>query len=289
METTKQDSSTDRQVNRDQLEYVQARMPFARRSPEEEAAKDPGAWPISLVDCGIMIRNARPIEHELSLDREGFILVRKNTACANERDPRIVRDRYLEEMTPFIKDFFQASLVVPWKGSVVVRHAGGSSAFGVRGTSKAVHIDFTPVSAPWVAARENVRQSIPIDSYSRLIVVNAWRAVSPPPQDWPLALCDSSSVSESDLVYVNGMDASRGDSQGYDGKIGLASVHHNPQHRWYYFPDLKDDEVILFKSFDTAQKCNVAHTSFDNRRAFPDAKPRESIEARFFVYYDWGK
>lgn len=63
---------------------------------------------------------------------------------------------------------------------------------------------------------------------------------------------------------------------------------YSPHQRWYYFPDLTDDELIMFKGFDTERDCRAgaAHVGFDNRRAFPDAKPRESFEARFFVYYD---
>jgi hypothetical protein len=265
---------------------VTGRMGFARSSAEEKALEVFDArYTTPLVDRDVTIRNARLIEHELSLDREGFILVQHKTACANERDPHIVRDRYLEEMTPFIKDYFKASLVVPYRNSVFVRHAGVSPVAGVKGTSKTVHIDFAPIAAPLLAARENVRQGIPLQSYSRLMVIHAWRALSPPPQDFPLALSDSSSLPESDLNFFE-FDYGRGDSSENDGRFWTASPRYSPDHRWYHFPDLQPDELILFKGYDSQQKCYVAHTGFDNRRAFPDARPRESFEARFFVYFD---
>jgi len=127
-----------------------------------------------------------------------------------------------------------------------------------------------------LAARENQTQGLRIRSYSRLMIVQAWRAVSPPPQDVPLALCDRASVRDEDIVihdYVSDL--------GNDWESCL--LHHSPFHRWYYFPDMTADELILFKGYDSESRCNAraAHVGFDNRRAQPGAVPRQSIEARF--------
>jgi hypothetical protein len=143
-----------------------------------------------------------------------------------------------------------------------------------------VHLDYAPISAPVLAARENQLPGIPIRSYSRLIIINTWRAFSPPPQDMPLALCDSSSLPDKDIVAYPYTDV----ESGTDWKVGVP--RYSPRHRWYYFPDLKGEELILFKSYDSQHNCRVAHAAFDNRKTFPAAKPRESVEARFFVYFD---
>lgn len=275
------------QANRDQLECVQGQIGFARRSPEE-AAPEFRNDAISSVGHNVTIRNARQIVNELSLDREGFILVRQQTSCANECDPEVTRNRYLDEMVPFIKDYFNASWVVPKKDAVFIRRAGAprsgrgdaTSVAGVRVPAGLAHIDYMPIAGPMLAARENQVQGIPIRSYSRLMIVNTWRVISPPPQDFPLAVCDSSSVPDADIVVYDHTDA----ESDFTWKTG--TPHYSPLHRWYYFPDMTPDELLLFKFYDSEQNYKVVHSAFDNRRAYPNAKPRESIEARFYVYYD---
>ncbi|WP_377828077.1 CmcJ/NvfI family oxidoreductase [Bradyrhizobium lupini] len=227
--------------------------------------------------------------NELSLDREGFTLVQHTTSCADERDPEILRNSYLNEMVAFIKDYFNASWVVPKGDAIFVRRAGlpvipGTDVTAVPGVRAATvggaHIDYTAIAGPMLAARENQLRGIPIRSYSRLMIINTWRAVSQPPQDNSLALCDSSSVLDTDILVDDYTDK----ESGFTWKAGLP--RYSALHRWYYFADMTPDELIMFKGYDTAQNYNVVHAGFDNRRAYPNASIRESIEARFYVYYD---
>ncbi|WP_407123175.1 CmcJ/NvfI family oxidoreductase [Bradyrhizobium sp. STM 3561] len=138
----------------------------------------------------------------------------------------------------------------------------------VKGTARVAHVDYAPIAAPVLAARENVRQGIPLESYSRLMIIQAWRVISRPPHDLPLAVCDSSSVPESDLRFCQ-TDYNRDDSDVFDGRFWTASPHHSPQHRWYYFPDMSEQALLLWNGYDSEQKCYAPHVDFDNRRAFP--------------------
>ncbi|WFU40008.1 CmcJ/NvfI family oxidoreductase [Bradyrhizobium sp. CB82] len=281
MENTKRVSSIA-QINRDDLESVQGEIAFGRRSCEEKAPEVvyPRYENIPMVSYDVTVRNARPIVDELSLDREGFTLIQHKISCASERDPEIMCSKYLEEMVPFIKDYFKASWVVPRRDGVIVRRAGGGGLPGVKGAAGMAHIDYASIAAPMVAARENQQQGITIRPYSRLMIIQAWRVLSPPPQDNSLAVCDYSSVVDPDLLVHD-----------YTSDVGVpwksVLLRYSPLHRWYYFPELKPDELILFKGYDSEESCNAPtpHTGFDNRRAYPNAKPRESIEARFYVYY----
>ncbi|MCC8960055.1 hypothetical protein H8B02_43630 [Bradyrhizobium sp. Pear77] len=249
------------------------------------------------VDHDVTIRNARPIVDELSLDREGFTLIQHKVSCANERDPAILRKNYLEEMVPFIKDYFNASWVTTADlGGVVIRSIGGSNSFPGGSVTDAMdsankrsvrsfgagfaHIDFSPVAGPMIAARDNQLQNIEIRSYSRLMIIQTWRVLSQPPHDFPLAFCDGSSILDADLV-----DASQ---TKYGATVRAWIPHYNPSQRWYYIPDMTPDELYLFKGYDSDMHYRPwsAHSAFDNRRAYPNAKPRESIETRFYVYYE---
>jgi hypothetical protein len=286
-------------VNRDELECTRGEIAFARRSPDEEAPSviAPGYESYPMVLHDVTIRNARAIAHELSIDREGFELVRHATACADIRDPCVMADRYMQEMVPFIQEHFGASWVVPRKSSTYMRRAAGTgipkagwnAVTGVREPAGLAHVDYAPVTAPMVAAAENQLLGIPIKPYSRLMVIQAWRALSEPPQDFPLAFCDASTLTGSDIAVVDYVgDVRRLERKEPGAATKSSNAMFGADQRWYYFPDLRSDELILFKGYDSEEhyKVQSAHSAFDNRRTFPDAMPRESVEARFFVYFN---
>lgn len=283
--------STNAHIDRDQLECVKGEINFVRRSPDERASAlgVPGNEEVPMVTHDVTIRDAHPIVGELSLDREGFTLVQHKVSCANEPDPNILCDRYLEEMVPFIKDYFNASWVVARRQAAVVRSIGGnarppaSEANKNRVSSNAAgwaHVDYAPIAGPMLAASESQLQGVEIRSYSRLMIIQAWRPLTPPPQDFPLAFCDGSSVADSDLVIA--------EYKGRPVPLKYLLVRSNPLHRWYYFPKMAPDEFVLFKGYDSEDGRNArcAHSAFDDRRAYPNANPRRSIEARFCVYFD---
>ena len=63
---------------------------------------------------------------------------------------------------------------------------------------------------------------------------------------------------------------------------------YNPDHRWYFFPGMTVDEILMFKTCDTAGDGRAGftpHTSFADATAPTDAPPRESIETRCFVFF----
>ena len=66
------------------------------------------------------------------------------------------------------------------------------------------------------------------------------------------------------------------------------SAGNSGQHRWYYFPAMTRDEVVLHKQFDsdtTRTARNCFHTSCKDPAAPEDIPPRQSIELRAMVYF----
>ncbi|MEX3896839.1 CmcJ/NvfI family oxidoreductase [Paraburkholderia sp. BR10954] len=62
----------------------------------------------------------------------------------------------------------------------------------------------------------------------------------------------------------------------------------NPRHRWYYFPLMSPDEVLLLKIYDSAGDDVArltAHTAFDDPSSPLDAQPRRSIELRALLFF----
>ncbi|MDA9505033.1 hypothetical protein XI09_10045 [Bradyrhizobium sp. CCBAU 11386] len=237
------------------------------------------------------IHDARPISGELSLDREGFVLVQHEIAALTERESPPFVSKYIEEMAAFIKAYLGASWVVPWvragelgEANVLLSAATlRSAAAGSKHTpAPLAHIDFSSKYAPAVAALANRAHGISRRAYSRMMLIQAWCALSPPPQDLPLAIADGRTVADTDLIEDWGDHPNRKSvSPGW-------VLRHSPTQVWYYFSNMKQDEFIIFKGYDSDESRNTkcAHTSFDNRRAFPNATPRESIETRFWVYFE---
>jgi hypothetical protein len=65
-------------------------------------------------------------------------------------------------------------------------------------------------------------------------------------------------------------------------------VKYNPNHRWFYFPEMTPDEALLLKCYDSATDGRTRfgpHTAFVDPTTPADAAPRESIEVRTLVFH----
>ena len=114
----------------------------------------------------------------------------------------------------------------------------------------------------------------------RFAIINVWRAIRGPLRDKPLAVCDATSVRPDDLVAADIIYPDR-TGEGY-------CVTYRESHRWFYAPDMRTDEVLLLKCYDSALDGRtrfLPHTSFAVPSAPVDVLPRESIELRTFVFY----
>lgn len=67
-----------------------------------------------------------------------------------------------------------------------------------------------------------------------------------------------------------------------------ANFSFKPEHRWYYFKDMKIDEVLVFKLYDSdrhlgSESWRCPHTAFFNPTE--GTIPRESVEVRTICYF----
>lgn len=70
-----------------------------------------------------------------------------------------------------------------------------------------------------------------------------WRPLFGPLQDWPLALCDYTSFDLNDLEPVDHVYPDRVEE--------TYSVYSNPDQKWYFLRDQRDDEALMFKTYDS--------------------------------------
>ncbi|MDT4847151.1 hypothetical protein FQZ97_812000 [compost metagenome] len=99
----------------------------------------------------------------------------------------------------------------------------------------------------------------------------------------PLAVCDARTVFQDDLIPT-GVGTRPGEP--LLPRTGLG-VCYNAAQRWYYFPDMAEDEALVLKMWDTESERSqwAAHTAFSDPTSKPDAAPRVSLDARFIAFF----
>jgi hypothetical protein len=150
------------------------------------------------------------------------------------------------------------------------------------------HIDFAPHWAAKIAEKHLPREGY---EYNRFVCVNVWRALSTPPQDWPLAVCDGRSVPAdagvfNALVYMENLPEMSEIKAIEPPNPGGTIFRYDPSLKWCYYSGMKKDEALCFKLFDSERKegWRVPHAAFFNT-VRKDANPRESVEIRTVCYF----
>jgi hypothetical protein len=115
---------------------------------------------------------------------------------------------------------------------------------------------------------------------------NTWQPVDNTVCNNALAVCDWRYLPTEDVIGYNytGYVGKSDDGSGGSNSVGnlVSAPVYNPRHRWYYYREMKQNEVLLMKQLDgrtgRAQLC--PHTSFIDASISDTAPPRRSIEVR---------
>jgi hypothetical protein len=227
----------------------------------------------------VPVHDARRVAADLSLDREGFVLLDHRSAIGNFYDEAEIAARYYPECERVIKEATGAIRVVAFDHITRNAALAAVAGSGVKSPAKRVHNDYTAKSAPQ-RVRDLMGEEAETLLGRRFAIINLWRPIRGPLLDSPLALCDAQSLAEENLVATD---------LKYPDRTGeIYSITYNPAQRWYYFPRMQPDEAVLIRCYDSAltgpQRFS-AHGAFDDPQSPPDAPPRESIEIRTLVFY----
>ncbi len=228
----------------------------------------------------VTLLNGRAVADEISLDREGFLLRRAPSAVRDFYDKAEVERVYYPEVEKLLKAETGAAKVVIFDHTVRNTAPEQQAARGVRGSASRVHNDYTETSAP-----QRVRDLLPPEEAEarlkrRYAEINVWRPIKGPVKSNPLALCDARTLDPADLIPSELRYPDR------TGETYAAS--YSPRHRWFYFPEMRADEVLFIKCFDSARDGRArlsVHTAFDDPATRPADPPRESIELRAFAFF----
>ncbi|MHA7151798.1 CmcJ/NvfI family oxidoreductase, partial [Burkholderia pseudomallei] len=201
------------------------------------------------------------------------------SALADFADDAAIRSTYYAEVDALLRAATGAEKIVIFDHTLRDSAHGSRATAALREPVRRVHNDQTFSSAP-----RRVRDHLPEDEAAarlrqRFAIVNVWRALDVV-ERLPLALCDARTIAPDDLVPSDLV---------YRDKVGETySVVANPAHRWFYFPRLRADEVLLLKIYDSLDDGRArlsAHTAFDDPTTPDTAAPRRSIEVRALVFW----
>ena len=237
-----------------------------------------------LVTCKVEVSDARQDNYgnndQYGLDASGTILIEHQSEVSNFLDNDQIKQVYEPEIETLLKTKTGAYRVHIFDHTVRASDAGIREVKQIREPATLVHNDYTANSG-FQCLRENLPDEAEQLSKGRFQIINLWRPLVDPVESFPLAFCDASSIEATDLV-----DTERR-APDHVGEIIL--VTQNPAHRWFYFSSMRPNEILLFKTFDSQSEgrrgCGV-HTAIDIHGTPADAKPRESIESRAFVFFD---
>ena len=229
----------------------------------------------------VPIYDGRALARDLSLDRQGFVLTRHDTAVADFHDPEAVARVYYPEMERLVKAATGASRVLVFDHNLRLDGVTGRDAKGVSEPVRTVHNDFTARSGPRRARDLLGDEAAETLLRKRFAVINVWRPIQGPVQTAPLAIADARSVAPDDLVTLDLV---------YPDRTGETyNATFSPDHRWFYFPDMQPHEALLIKGYDSLEDGRARftlHTAFDDPTSAPDAPPRRSIEVRTLAFFD---
>lgn len=256
---------------------------------------DPARTNLLLNPVTVRIRDVRPRGVMPSLAEAGFEFVKHQSQVVG--DPAFFEGNlvhqieatqlnaiYEAEMAEMLKVRLGARDVFSQQSGLIARTSDRATRKSWAGAGAFVHLDFTATSAERFLHWSLEAKGVSPKPFSRMIMMQTWRALSPGPQDNSLAICNGSTVPPDDAVLF---DSRIGDENAPGMFFESRLCKFGPSHAWYYLSDMEQDDLLLFKGYDSdcPVAMNAMHTAFDNPLG-ADGPPRKSIEARFFLLFD---
>lgn len=222
----------------------------------------------------VTLHDLRGQEQKFNLDNNAFDTYQNVQSKEYEfKDDARIKEVYYPEVEKLLLDNVPGAQKVLLFDHTIRRPTGN------RNPVTRVHIDQTP----WSAA-ERIRFHLPDEAekllQGRYRIINVWRPLNGPVMSFPLAVADSQTVDDADLIPIE---------HRYPDRNGqTAAVRYNPDQKWYYWSGMTNEDRLLLKCFDSdvdvGRWGRVPHTAFENPMTPEGAIGRESIEVRALVF-----
>lgn len=222
----------------------------------------------------VQISDIRGSESSFSLNTNGFTTLQdvpSEIKYEDWEDDEVVKKAYYAETEKLLLSSVPGATRIHIFDHTIRRTGPDSN----RGPVQRAHIDQTAKSL-----RQRVRNHMGAEAETllanRVRLINVWRPLKGPVKAFPLAMADSKTVRDEDLVPVE---------HRYPRFTGeTAGVQFEKEQRWWYLSGMVPGERILLQCFDSAGgMARVGHTAFVDPRS-PKGEGRESIEVRALVF-----
>ena len=229
------------------------------------------------------IHDGWPRAGAFSLDREGFAFREFSNSFDRFDNDDAVRDQFYAPVAEFVRATVGARRVIVFDHTIRAKANEQQQTAEHTTTQRApvmlVNCDYTPVSGPL-----RVRQLLPDEADAllarRVAFFNFWKPLKRAVEEKPLAVCDVTSAKQDDMVKMLLRYRER------TGEIFV--MRHSNTHRWWYFPKMTPDNVLLLKTYESETDGRarfLGHSAFDDPATPADAPMRESIEMRTMAFF----
>jgi len=244
----------------------------------EEPNEDSNVLPDYLKAFKKTVHNARESNFDITMG--GFELINHVSSIEDFYNDEQVVNVYYDEMASYVKEKVGANTVQIF--SHITRNEAQAESGERKGGHRLVHNDFT---TNFGSTLDPFLKETGINP-SRIVVYNLWRRFDKDGVDTPFAVCDKRSVSEKELIPTDLFNYLPDQPEALTVEICQSS--HSESHKWYFYPEMTRDEVLMFKTYDSDEKPFIPtlHSAFDYPDTPQGVTPRESIEVRAVCFFD---
>jgi hypothetical protein len=262
---------------------MHAEIPYTRDTGEKLVNETFGPNNIRRRTSGAEERRRMEVSNgrgaDLGLETSGFVLVEHRTAVRDFFDAEELKRVYYPEIESLVRKTSGAARAVVFDHTLRSGDESEREARLVREPVLSAHNDYTEWSGPQ-RVRDLMGEEAEELLARRFAIIQVWRAIAAPIVSNPLALADARSVAAEDLLVAE---------RRYPHRVGQTyRLKYSAQHRWFYFPQLRREEAIVFKVYDSLKDGRARftpHTSFIDPATPQGAAPRQSIEARTLAFF----
>lgn len=275
-------------------EFVEAQGHFANskysnvRMPDHQEVDDPQERRELYHNMPIHVHNARLLDPPASIEVQGFQVVHQETKVRDFLDLSVATTSFYAECAEVVKDltgcydtFVTQHQYRNGYGNLPEGHPQRMrpTPTGSPGGYGGTHSDISPYA-------ENRWDDIVDDRHCAMF--NLWRSIDLENdiEVMPLAVLDMQSLRFEDMVAADAW----GGAQSQQQHLVSYRLAYNEHHRWYYFPRMKPDELLIFKQYDTREEnpClrQVYHGAIRDPETTSDSPLRQTIEVRVLALFD---
>ncbi|KAK4236582.1 putative CmcJ-like methyltransferase [Achaetomium macrosporum] len=230
----------------------------------------------------VTIREIPPGD-DFTLGQNGFCVIQHATSLDVDQvisDPELVEDAYLQQLANILTQRSpEYTRVEPFEFVVRKRDERFRSNRTARVTHEqpayTTHSDYSPRGALLQLHHSFPGQRAYFENCD-FDMINVWRVLTGPNDDWPLTLCDFNSIDHgNDRIATDRMH------KDHIGENEL--LFPNTKHKWYYIPGQLPDQLLVFRNTDASGlRSKAFHASFFSPQS--RGPPRQSCEARFVAF-----